>query len=775
MLRQLNNLSKLTTSSLKYAANNTAAALVSLSASTRDDPALPSPHVIAYWITETQRGLDAFFNDEFELAQSIFMQHHLESPFHAVGFALIAYVEAMLGFESDKIQIALERIAAAEALARQFSKKARRRSWYHSSQQQQQHRYTKYSAAAAETDESTWSWSSSTATTAAPCHTTLFDTPNNPIISISFEDNNTTRRKSKPPSPEIQYELLATNCMLMSSTIQFLRNSWLEYMKAAYKLRKAYKLYEHMFESLTGQKASEYASHLKKKGSSSSKKASFSAQSSSSNAESLSSMLANSAQVRASWSEKRLSLFHMSRQPSFDVSCKKRPMSTLDCLMEDSSLSVIDNAIESGIFFGIGLFSLIFSLLPPRVNKILNTLGFHSSRPFALHLLTRSFNNQGLYSSLSALSLLAYYTNLSLFIHPQLLPNSLSLENARHILDQMKLSFPHGKIWKLLEGKLCKMEGKTRRGVEILRDARRRENTRVDLGTAAATLPPKKKKADVCELAQLQALAVYEMGCMNNWSRAFYHYIATCCMFADEEYEKSALEFMQIPGILKRKRHLGGRLLPNEIFAERKIKHWKAKANNAAVLDGPTLKRVVVVHPLWELIYLWNGFSQLTASTLQLLKQTIETSLATLSKEDIGTDMSQLYLLLGVSVRELGDFDLADMYLRQSIRSEDIKCEDRWVIPHGLYEMAALCCFRIMQTKDVYQQMKLYKEAHEWIRKSEKHLAHRVNHLQQQQPQQQHPQETESVTSDNTGDSDWDSRLHVRCQLLIEKLEDFRL
>lgn len=57
MLRQLNNLSKLTTSSLKYAANNTAAALVSLSASTRDDPTLPSPHVIAYWITETQRGL----------------------------------------------------------------------------------------------------------------------------------------------------------------------------------------------------------------------------------------------------------------------------------------------------------------------------------------------------------------------------------------------------------------------------------------------------------------------------------------------------------------------------------------------------------------------------------------------------------------------------------------------------------------------------------------------------------------------------------------------
>lgn len=258
-------------------------------------------------------------------------------------------------------------------------------------------------------------------------------------------------------------------------------------------------------------------------------------------------------------------------------------------------------------------------------------------------------------------------------------------------------------------------------------------------------------------------------------------------MFADEEYDKAALEFMQIPGILKRKRHLGGRLLPNEIFAERKINHWKSKQMalqqkkcqgvDDLVLDGPALKKVVVVHPLWELIYLWNGFSQLTVTTLQLMKQTIETSLATLSTDEIGSDLSQLYLLLGVSVRELGDFDLADMYLHQSIHHENSQCEDQWVVPHGLYEMAALCCFQLMQTNDTRHQKKLYKEAHEWIIKSERHMAHRVNNTQQQQQQpqqQQQQQHQESATSDNTGDSDWDSRLHVRCQLLIEKLEDFR-
>ncbi|KAI7895097.1 uncharacterized protein EV154DRAFT_548657 [Mucor mucedo] len=731
MLRQLNNLSRFTTSSIKYAANNTAA-LVGLSASSRDDPTLPSPQLIAYWITETQKGLDAFFNDEFEVAQIIFMQHHEESPFHAVGFALVAYVEAMLGFETEKILTALERIGSAEILARQFAKKAKRKNWHNRKED-------------------------------------------------DYLDEKQPNKKTR--SPEIQYELLATNCMIMSSTIQFLRNSWLEYMKAAYKLRKAYKLYEQMFESLTGQKASDYASILRSSGQTPLDQAN--------NDLSLSVLIAHSPHVKGSWNDKRISLFNIPPNPNNGrEKLKPRPMSTLDitCTVENmpsscDSFHVIDNAIESGIFFGIGLFSLIFSLLPPRVNKILNTLGFHSSRPFALHLLQQSFKNQGLYSSLSALTLLAYYTNLSLFIHPQLLPSSLSLENARHILDQMKSLFPHGKIWKLLEGKLCKMEGKTRRGVEILRDARRRDNTQRQ---------QKKKdgKPVVCELVQLQALAVYEMGwgqiflgdyfqaaetffrleSMNNWSRAFYHYIATCCMFADEEYDKSAMEFMQIPTILKRKRHLGGRLLPNEIFAERKIKHWKSKRQQFCSmeggLDGPTLKRVVVVHPLWELIYLWNGFSQLTQNTLFFMKQSIETTLATLSKEEIGSDMSQLYLLLGVSVRELGDYDLADMYLRQSIRSEDSNSEDRWVIPHGLYEMAALCCFQLIQTQDLTNRKKLYKEAQDWIQKSEKHLAHRHNSTPNQQQ--------ESVTSDNTGDSDWDSRLHVRCQLLIEKLEDFQ-
>jgi hypothetical protein len=74
----------------------------------------------------------------------------------------------------------------------------------------------------------------------------------------------------------------------------------------------------------------------------------------------------------------------------------------------------------------------------------------------------------------------------------------------------MKSAYPEGKVWKLLEGKLSKMEGKTRRGVEILRDARRRDNTRVHFGKSYQVVRTKEKS--IYDLAQLQALAVYEMG-----------------------------------------------------------------------------------------------------------------------------------------------------------------------------------------------------------------------------------------------------------------------
>ncbi|KAI7871507.1 outer membrane protein Iml2/Tetratricopeptide repeat protein 39 [Spinellus fusiger] len=750
--QQLNQLSKIT-ASIKYASAST----VTLLALTSED-AMPSPSTIEHWIQETRRGMDCFFNDQFETAQTIFIEHANESPFHAIGSALIAYVEAMLGFEPEKIDAALHLIHVAEVLSRQFAKRVRRRQWKSKGIFADPHTHT--------------------------------HTPQDTESMCNAERTKSSGYLHCPA--DVQYVLLETNCMLMSATLQFLRSSWIEYMKAAYRLRKAYKMYEHLFETLTGQKAFDYAAKLRMPRQ---EPETFKETADPNTHSYINSVKTAPASL---WSEKHLGVFH--RRPSKSapdiVALRKRAQEKA----RKANASPAESAIESGVFFGIGLFSLIFSLVPPKVNSLLNTLGFHSSRPFAIHLLKESYNSHGLYSSLSALTLLAYYTNLSIFIHPHLLPRSFTITNARSILNEMKAKYPQGRLWKLLEGKLCRMEGNVSQSVEILKTT---------VHAMASDLPSSGHAMK--ESGQLHALAVYEMGwgqlflgdysqatrtffrleSMNNWSRAFYHYIATCCLFANGQYDKAALEFLHILVLLDRKRHLGLRLVPNEVFAERKIKRWKEKvrdhrdfetADPLEILSGPMLCEVIVVHPLWELVYLWNGMCQLPKETLKTMKMSLThcleespqpgSAMANISSSSSNTEDSNndsinisisrtsmtptekmvVLLLLGVVERELGEYEAAEVSLLAVIAMEHLSMhEDVWVVPHALYEMAALRCFQYQAAPSARGM----KEAKEWVRRSENFFGKRTSM---------------EGTSENA-DADWENRLYVRCQLLLERLD----
>ncbi|KAH8556880.1 hypothetical protein BGW37DRAFT_417695 [Umbelopsis sp. PMI_123] len=736
MFKPITSITKLTTATLKSCAMVAASTFNSLSNHTSSGD-LPSQATIDFWVADTQRGLDAFFNDQFDTAQYIFTQYAAESPFHAVGYALMGYVEAMLGFESERITVALVRLSDAQALAHSFAKRAKNGKDHG--------------------------------------HHSKKTVDNSSDIDVNNLDESCGNLKGSGTATELDYELLEANCMLMSATIQFLRDNWIDYMKAAYKLRKAYRMYEHMFENITGITTEKYAARLRKD---------LKKQKSSQSKPKLRTHRINSVPIS---SRASLPLFGNESIKDFGNDILWGSKKT-DSNASGVSIATVDKALQSGVFFGVGLFALIFSLLPPKANKLLNTLGFHSSRPFALHLLHTSYSSYGLYSPLSALTLLAYYTNLSLFVHPQLLPYSLRFQDARSMLDKMKDKYPNGRIWMLVDGKLCKLEGFTRRGVETLRDARRRESLArpEDQGSAMAF-----SKSMNGGMAQLQALAVYEMGwgqiwlgdyfqasetffrleSMNNWSRAFYHYIATCCMFADEEYDKAAIEFLQIPDILRRQKQLGGRLLPNEIFAERKILGWKKRAdileaNREARTQSPTqerapqnqslngeaLRKSVIVNPLWELIYLWNGIPHVNADVLMQMKNNLQMQIAKLS--DHGqSDTAILYLLYATVIRELGNLDESKSYLSKLLAMDKQIHEDRWVIAYGMYEMA------IAATMDQNR----VEEARKWVYKAENFFQGNSHY---------HQAHTPSEIGSNNSDYDWENRLHVRCQLLLERLEE---
>ncbi|CAO3648938.1 unnamed protein product [Cunninghamella echinulata] len=740
------------------------------------------------------------------------------------------------------------------------------------------------------------------------------------------------KKSSTPISPDLHYELLETCCTLMSCTLQFLSHHWMDYVRAAYKLRKTYKKFEQLFEFITGHKASDYAQQLNHRQHHSSP-SSTSSSSSSSSTSSSSTTATNTTNFQNNHhhnrkrkkSHKKQHKKHMNHTTTTTTTTTNSntntiTTTTLKDIFDNDGQEI--NCIQSGVYFGIGLLSLIFSLLPPKVNKLLNTLGFYSSRPFALQLLQQAYRNKdSMFSSLSALALLAYYTNLSSFAHPKLLPSSLTLTKSRAIVNEIKIKYPHGKIWKLLEGKLYRMEGNLTKSVQVLRDCRRRDSICMSptlpsppllpssTGTkdyyqhiTMTTTFPLQMQSPISELAiQISALSVYEMGwgqiflgdyfqasetfyrleSMNNWSRAFYHYIATCCLYGDEEYDKAAIDFIQIPRILARRRKNGTRLLANEQFAERTIQQWIHQANQIKkqqkkkekkmmklmtnsdnddqeknikkknknekrhyeafyyrdAMNGDLLKQVVVVNPLWEIIYLWNGMYHVSVNLLQQMKLELHQSIENIKMTSTITqhgcsNIGRLYILLGVVERELGNEQYAETCFRKVIHLEktcfldhqhDIFKEDEedgssncgssdedeeddddddddqdrmmwmtesnfkkslWAGPYAMYEMALLRCLQITTTSqenNVTREIKLQKmkEARDWLRKIDQYHYHyhtnNNNHGSNNNASYHHHHHGNNNSSLSYSDVSCESTcmlLHVRCQLLIEKMDD---
>ena len=297
----------------------------------------------------------------------------------------MTYVEAMLAFDVQKIQEATHRIAAAENVARQLGKRVRGSSnnntvvagWRSSNKEKQAsgpiHHTSNFdpnqsisiSFASATTEEQVEDDDSSTqkSSSSGSSTGTVMTAPEEPteeeqhhsMPDQPLSQTNNGCSKEYRRSVDLLCELIEVNCMLMSATVQFLGSSWIEYMKATYRLRKSYKMYEHLFEELVGQKTSDYANTLRKQRRSSSSTACHQ-------------FKRENAHVN-----KRFSFFGLpTRKPSMDhlrhSTFRRRSLSSspLDENIDTTSQNDRSSALESGVFFGIGLFSLIFSLLPPR-------------------------------------------------------------------------------------------------------------------------------------------------------------------------------------------------------------------------------------------------------------------------------------------------------------------------------------------------------------------------------------------------------------------------
>uniref|UniRef100_A0A669EY00 Tetratricopeptide repeat protein 39B n=1 Tax=Oreochromis niloticus TaxID=8128 RepID=A0A669EY00_ORENI len=310
---------------------------------------------------------------------------------------------------------------------------------------------------------------------------------------------------------------------------------------------------------------------------------------------------------------------------------------------------------EGGVKLGIGSFNLMLSLLPQRILRLLEFIGFSGNRGFGLSQLREGASSHSLRSILCVLTLLFYHTYVSLILgrkHLTLASPSLSGFKCPTTYEECVSSQQE---WKQIHH-LCYWELMWTHSYQQEWE---------------------------------QAYHYADLLCKESrWSKAIYVYqkAAILSMMSEEELKKTGENvvelFRQVEGL---KQRLAGKSIPTEKFAVRKSRRYKA-ANP-----------IPLVIPLLEMMYVWNGFTIVgkRADCTESLLVTIEKAEEQLRNDpnpsEFHTDDSCLVQMLkGLCLKHLGRLLQAELCFTQVLSSEGRIRYDHYLIPFTLYELGLL-------------------------------------------------------------------------------------
>uniref|UniRef100_A0AAZ3PPD9 Tetratricopeptide repeat protein 39B n=1 Tax=Oncorhynchus tshawytscha TaxID=74940 RepID=A0AAZ3PPD9_ONCTS len=350
---------------------------------------------------------------------------------------------------------------------------------------------------------------------------------------------------------------------------------------------------------------------------------------------------------------------------------------TLTFVQDENMISFIKGGIKIRTSFqiykslGFNKFSLsqMLSLLPQRILRLLEVIGFSGNRDFGLSQLREGAASHGLRAVLSVLTLLLYHTYVTLILGT----GEGNLVEAEALLGPYLEKFPNTSV-----------------SLPLFRSQ--------TLSTSLSP-PQAQLKFEECILAQsqwrqihhlcywelmwshsftqdwLQAYRYADLLCKESrWSKAIYVYqkAAILSMLPEEEIKKTGENvvelFRQVEGL---KQRLAGKSIPTEKFAVRKSRRYNAR------------NPVKLVVPALEMMYVWNGFTIVgkRADTTESLLITIEKT-----EEELRNDPN----VKGLCLKHLGRLLQAELCFTQVLSSERRIRFDHYLIPFTLYELGLL-------------------------------------------------------------------------------------
>ncbi|XP_075888352.1 tetratricopeptide repeat protein 39B-like [Nelusetta ayraudi] len=337
---------------------------------------------------------------------------------------------------------------------------------------------------------------------------------------------------------------------------------------------------------------------------------------------------------------------------------------------------------RGGISMGIGSFNLMLSLLPSRVLRLMEFLGFSGDREVGLSELRQGAASNSLRSILSTLTLLMFH----LYITVILGTGETNLPEAEALLEPYVAKFPNGALMLFYTARIALLKGNfTFAQEKFLACIAAQEEWRQIHHLCYWEL----MWAYSFELKWAEAYQYADLLCKESkWSQAVYVFQkAAILSMLPEEKVKALGEnvtelFKQVDDLRLR---IAGKSIPTEKFAAKKAQRYASP------------KPVKLVVPALEMMYVWNGFTvvgkrpDLTERILAILEN---------AEEQLGDDpnpseyhkddLCVVQLLKGLCLRHLGRLVQAELCFNYVISCEKEIKHDSYLVPFTTYELGLL-------------------------------------------------------------------------------------
>uniref|UniRef100_A0A8D2JQI7 Tetratricopeptide repeat protein 39B n=1 Tax=Sciurus vulgaris TaxID=55149 RepID=A0A8D2JQI7_SCIVU len=338
---------------------------------------------------------------------------------------------------------------------------------------------------------------------------------------------------------------------------------------------------------------------------------------------------------------------------------------------------------EGGVKLGTGAFNLMLSLLPARIIRLLEFIGFSGNRELGLLQLREGASGRSMRSPLCCLTILAFHTYISLILGT----GEVNVVEAESLLAPFLQQFPNGSLMLFYHARIELLKGNIEEAQEIFRKC-------------ISVQEEWKQFHHLCywelmwiyvfQQNWMQAYYYSDLLCKESkWSKATYVFLkaAILSMLPEEDVvatnENVVTLFRQVDGL---KQRIAGKSLPTEKFAVRKARRYSPS------LPAP----VKLILPALEMMYVWNGFSIVSKrkDLSENLLVTVEMAEAALQNETFSDysvdDECLVKLLKGCCLKNLQRPLQAELCFNHVVESEKLLKYDHYLVPFTLFELAFL-------------------------------------------------------------------------------------